>query len=166
MNECPNLLGFTDKLKNICAISARVIPEFALNVWSVNPCTYLNALFITGSLVGISEVVGGVGCGRTLDDEAHDQARDAFATGDFSRGSLLLAAGCETLHSQSIYLLHMIHYQSSEDMARAMVAWSNIRALDARYDFIEVVANDLMQEFVHTARSENGDKSLLQHLFN
>lgn len=107
-----------------------------------------------------------VGCGRTLADEAHEQARYAFESGDFSRGSLLLAAGCDTLHLQSIYLLRMINYQSSNEIAGAMISWSNIRALDARYDFVEEAANDLMQEFVRTVRSENGNQNFIYYLLN
>lgn len=89
-----------------------------------------------------------VGCGRTLADEAHDQARHAFELGDFSRGSLLLVAGCETLHSQSIYLLRMIDYQSSGDMGEAMWMWRRIRALDAHDDFVEVAAQAFIEESI------------------
>ena len=89
-----------------------------------------------------------VGCGRTLTDEAHDQARAAFELGDFSRGSLLLAAGCNTLHRQSVYLLRMVNYQSSGDIHRTLSMWWRINALDAPYDFVEVAADELMEESI------------------
>lgn len=103
-----------------------------------------------------------VGCSRTLADEAHDQAQDAFESGEFLRGSLLLAAGCPILHSQSVYLLRMIHYQSSREIFQSMAAWSSIRALDARYDFVQDAAGELMREFAREMASEPGNK--MDHL--
>jgi len=106
------------------------------------------------------------GCGRTLVDEAHEQARHAFESGDYSRGSLLLAAGCDTLHSQSIYLLHMIHYQSAGDVFGVVASWSNIRALDARYGFVEDASNILMQEFVYAIHPEEEDQKFVLYFLN
>lgn len=107
-----------------------------------------------------------IGCGRTLADEAHEQARYAFELGDFSRGSLLLAAGCNTLHSQSIYLLHIVNYQSSGDVLGAIEAWLSIGALDARYDFVENAAYELMREFAHVMILQNDSQGDRLYVLN
>ena len=107
-----------------------------------------------------------VGCRRTITDEAHDRARDAFISGDFSHGSLLLAAGCDTLHSQSVHLLRMVGYQESGNVFDAFMAWYRIRALDAGHDFVEVAAYELMQEFIFEVRDARDDSFQQAHLLD
>lgn len=96
-----------------------------------------------------------VGCHHTLADEANDQARKAFEVGDLSRGSLLLTAGCKTLHEQSIYLLRMVNYESAGEMHQAISMLWRINALDARQDFVEVAARAFLDESISVLLLEN-----------
>jgi hypothetical protein len=60
----------------------------------------------------------------------------------------------------------MLNYQSSGDVFEAVVAWSSIRALETRYDFVEEAANELMQEFIRAMVSENQTQLDKLHLLN
>ena len=80
------------------------------------------------------------GCGRTLSGEAIDQARVAIEAGDYSHGSLLLILGCDDLHTQSVYLLHMIDYQESNDLFGMVRAWTGIYGINASEDFVKEAA--------------------------
>ncbi|MCL2560284.1 MAG: hypothetical protein FWE07_07325 [Turicibacter sp.] len=88
------------------------------------------------------------GCGHTLMDEAHLQAHEAFKAGDYVRGSLFLAAGCDALHLQSIYLLRMIHCEASQNLLGMMVLWSNVRSVEASYDFVELAVSEFIHDFL------------------
>ena len=80
------------------------------------------------------------GCGRTLSGEAIDQARVAIESGDYSRGSLLLVMGCNDLHAQSVYLLHMIDYQESNNLLGMVRSWTGIYGIEATDDFVQEAA--------------------------
>ena len=80
------------------------------------------------------------GCGRTLSGEAIDQARVAIESGDYSHGSLLLIIGCDDLYAQSIYLLHMIDYQETDDLFGMVRAWIGIYGINTSEDFVQEAA--------------------------
>ena len=83
-------------------------------------------------------------CSRTLSGEAIDQARVAIELGDYSRASLLLVMGCDDLHAQSIYLLHMVDYQEANDLLGMVHAWTRIYGIDASEDFVQEAAYRLL----------------------
>jgi len=84
------------------------------------------------------------GCGRTLAGEAIDQARVAIESGDYSHGSLLLVMGCDDLHAQSVYLLHMVNYQESNDFLGMVHAWTSIYEIDTSEDFVQEAAYQIL----------------------
>jgi hypothetical protein len=84
------------------------------------------------------------GCGRTLSEEAVYQARIAIESGDYERGSLKLVMGCEDLHEQSVYLLHMIDYRNSNDLLGMVYAWIEIYGIDASADFVQEAAYQIL----------------------
>jgi len=79
-------------------------------------------------------------CGRTLSKEAVEQARVAIESGDYSHGSLLLVMGCDDLHAQSVYLLHMVSYQAEDDLLGMVHSWVGIYGIDASEDFVQEAA--------------------------
>ena len=91
-------------------------------------------------LLVLSILLFATGCGRTLSGEAIDQARVAIESGNYSHGSLLLVMGCDDLHAQSIYLLHMINYQESDNLLGMVHAWTRIYGVDAEVDFVQEAA--------------------------
>lgn len=78
-----------------------------------------------------------VGCGRTLQSEAIYQARNAILAGDYAGGSLLLLVGCEDLHAQSVYLLHMENYESVGDLMGMVHAWLAIENIESSSGFVQ-----------------------------
>ena len=84
------------------------------------------------------------GCGRTLAGEAVEQARVAIELGDYSRGSLLLVKGCNDLHAQSVYLIHMVNYQNRSDLLGMVRSWVGIYAIDASEDFVQEAAYEIL----------------------
>lgn len=85
------------------------------------------------------------GCSRTLSGVAIDQARVAIESGDYSHGSLLLFVGCDDLHAQSIYLLHMIDYQKANDLFGMVHTWAGIYGIDASEDFVKEAAYQILR---------------------
>ena len=85
------------------------------------------------------------GCSRTLSGVAIDQARVAIESGDYSHGSLLLFVGCDDLHAQSIYLLHMIDYQEANDLFGMVRTWTGIYGIDASEDFVQEAAYQILR---------------------
>ena len=74
-----------------------------------------------------------------------DLARTAIAEGDFERGSLLLVRGdCEALHEQSVYLIHMANYLANHDLMGMVRSWKDIYNIDAKEDFVQVAAYELL----------------------
>jgi len=84
------------------------------------------------------------GCGRSLEGEAVEQARAAIDAGNYERGSLMLVMGCDDLHAQSVYLIHMARYQASNDLMQMVYAWLAIEGIDTKEDFIRVEAHRLL----------------------
>jgi len=95
-------------------------------------------------LLILSMLFFATGCGRTLSKEAVEQARVAIEIGDYSRGSLLLVAGCNDLHAQSVYLLHMTNYQTENDLLGMVRSWVGIYAIDASEDFVKEAAYEIL----------------------
>jgi len=86
------------------------------------------------------------GCNRrTHSEEALNLARTAIAEGNFERGSLLLVrGGCEALHAQSVYLIHMANYLANHDLMGMVRSWKGIYNIDAGEDFVQVAAYELL----------------------
>ena len=95
-------------------------------------------------LLVLSILFFAAGCGRTLSGEAVEQARIAIELGDYSRGSLLLVKGCNDLHAQSVYLLHMVNYQNRNDLLGMVRSWVGIYAIDASEDFVKEAAYEIL----------------------
>jgi len=74
--------------------------------------------------------------GRTLETEAVNQARIAIESGDYAEGSLVLLLGCDALHAQSIFLLHMLDYEASNDLMGMVHAWIAIENIASSDEFI------------------------------
>jgi|GEM_PF-6601989 len=86
-----------------------------------------------------------IGCGRTLEEEAVERAREAIESGDYDGGSLALLISCEYLHAQSIYLIHMARYQASNDLMEMVHAWVAIDNIDTTEYFIQAEAYRLLR---------------------
>jgi len=91
------------------------------------------------------------GCARTLEQEALDRARDAIESGDYNSGSLALLKGCENLHSQSIYLIHMARYQATNELMEMVHAWMAINSIDTAEHFIQEEAYRLLSTTLGSA---------------
>jgi len=85
-----------------------------------------------------------VGCARTLEEEAITQARIAIEAGNYTRGSVILLAGCDDLHAQSLYLIHMWDHRNENDLMGMVNAWIAIGNIDAPQDFITEEAYRLL----------------------
>jgi len=96
------------------------------------------------------------GCGRTLSKEAVEQARVAIELGDYSRGSLLLVVGCNDLHEQSVYLLHMANYQAQNDLLGMVRSWVGIYGIDAPEDFVYEAAYEMLSSTLGNATIVEG----------
>lgn len=86
------------------------------------------------------------GCnGRTTSEEALSLARIAIDEGNFERGSLLLVrGGCEALHAQSVYLIHMANYRNHHDLMGMVRSWKGIYNLQPEEDFVQVAAYEFL----------------------
>ena len=107
-------------------------------------------------LVVLSILLFVTGCGRTLSKEAVEQARVAIELGDYSRGSLLLVAGCSDLHAQSVYLLHMINYQNENDLLGMVGSWVGIYGIDTPEDFVQEAAYEILSTTLGNATIADG----------
>lgn len=86
------------------------------------------------------------GCnGRSNSEEARILARRAIYEQDFYRGSLLLVrGGCDNLHTQSVYLIHMNNYRNAHNLMGMVRSWVGIYQLDAEEDFVQAAAYELL----------------------
>lgn len=110
----------------------------------------LKLLFILSLLLLIT------GCGhRTLEGEALERARVAIESGDYDRGSLALLIGCEDLHAQSVYLVHMARYLASNDLMEMVHAWIAIDNIDTTEYFIQEEAYRLLNATLRRAVVSN-----------
>ena len=93
------------------------------------------------------------GCGRrTLSGEALEQARTAIEIGDFNRGSLLLVAGgCDDLHAQSIYLIHMASYHESGNLLGMVRSWKGIYFIETDEMFVREAGYRLLSTTLENA---------------
>jgi len=96
------------------------------------------------------------GCGRTISQEAVEQARVAIEFGDYSRGSLLLVMGCDDLHEQSVNLLHMVNYKHQNDLLGMVRAWTEIYTIEASEDFVRDAAYELLSTALGNEPSAEG----------
>jgi len=96
-------------------------------------------------LLVLSVLFLATGCGRTLSGEAINQARIAIESGDYERGSLLLVMGCDDLHAQSVYLLHMIAHQEANDLFGMVQSWTGIYSIKASEDFVQEAAYEILR---------------------
>jgi len=87
-----------------------------------------------------------VGCGNGLEREATERAREAMAVGDYEGGSLLLLAGSEQLHEQSIYLLRMLNHYDEDNLFEMFLAWLSLMRLEAGEDFVREAALGVMSD--------------------
>ena len=102
-------------------------------------------------LLVLSVLLLATGCGRTLSGEAINQARVAIESGDYERGSLLLVMGCEDLHAQSVYLLHMIDYHGSNDLFGMVQSWIGIYSINASEEFVQEAAYEILRTTLDNA---------------
>jgi len=86
-----------------------------------------------------------VACGRSIQQEALEQAKVAIEEGDYDRGSLVLLRGCSDLHTQSLYLARMARHQASNDLMEMVYAWLAIEEIETEEDFIQAEAYRLIR---------------------
>ena len=91
-----------------------------------------------------------VGCSHDLEREASSNAREAMIAGDFERGSLLLLAGCDRLHEQSIYLLRMLNYSRTDNTSGMFLAWLYLMRVESDEDFVRVAAFQVLQQAMNS----------------
>lgn len=91
------------------------------------------------------------GCGRTIAEDAIEQARTAMETGDYSQGSLLLLMGCDDLHEQSMYLLRMLHHQERNNLMEMVYAWLAIEDIETSELFVKEAAYNLLTTTLENA---------------
>lgn len=93
-------------------------------------------------------------CGRTLSEEAVNQAKIAIEFEDYEHATLLLVMGCRDLHAQSIYLLRMVEYRATNDLFGMVESWVGIYNIDASEYFIQ-------EEAYHVLRTTLDSTSVL-----
>ena len=86
------------------------------------------------------------GCGDSLQHEANSAARVAFEEGNFRQGSLLLVAGCDDLHNQSLHLLRMLDYYQDGEIHDMIFEWLELIRQDVSEGFIRQAAMDVMSK--------------------
>ena len=85
------------------------------------------------------------GCGaNNLENEANHAARVAIENGNFTRGSLLLVAGCNKLHDQSLHLLRMMDHYLEGDVNKLVIEWVRLTRHETNEDFIRLAAKEFM----------------------